>query len=818
MLKKNTLTLMLAAFFGGAFLLLLSYAFVGIFPFGDKALLTIDLSHQYVDFYSFLRQSFFADKENFIYSLSTALGGDTLGLTAYYLLSPLNVFILIFPESLLLEAVLFITVLKAGLCAAFFAFFINREFPSESRLLKLSFSLMYGLCAFSVVYAMCPMWIDGVILLPLIAAGALDILRGKSPLLFCIGLFIAIISNYYIGFILCIFIFLFYITAAAAFTDTLKELIMKMKRFLVFSALSGLCCAVLLLPVFFSLRDGRMGYDSLILIPYYNFSPADFFSKLFLGYLDTVKTTGNSSGLPNIFSGVLSVLGLPLYYLNRNIKIKERISFGVLLIFLFFSMQINTLNLLWHGLQAPYWYPYRFSFVFSFTALFLSFKGIIRIKELNKERLILSLSLGLIPYIFGAVFAPYIYVLITALFLILYICLFYKKQSIMFICAAVIFEMGLSTFLYTNNIADTYNYAKRESYTGYVDKLRSLLKKTEDDTLYRTEKTVTRSRNDNMSLGINGLSHYSSVFNNNVNAFIKGMGFLQAHFWTKYKGATPLTDSLFGIKYVISDEKNPFYEKIGQENGYSLYKNPYALPLAFFSKGNFESFKLSGNPFLNQMSFLDEITGENSKPFIEEMYEKSELSYTVTTSGSGPLYFYFHGKRTAQCDLYVNGKLIGNYFRDYIYKDNNYNIVYAGNFRRGEKVNISLYPPATVKVNVDRAYFYRLDMKTLAASLEGIKKAEVKKISSSEYEIKANSDRDAFLLTTIPYSSGFSVKINGAKASAVRAAGTFMAFNVKKGETVISVKYYPKGIFSGTLISIISLMFLILFIFKYNRV
>ena len=817
-MKRENTKLYISAFSGALFILLFSYAVVHIFPFGDKALLTIDLSHQYVDFYSFLRQSFFGDKGNLLYSLSTALGGDTFGLTSYYLLSPLNIIILIFPEGMILEAVLLMTLVKAGLCSVFFAFFITKELNVKSYWLRLAFSLMYGLCSYSVVYAMCPMWIDALILLPVVAAGAGEISRGKSPLIFCVSLVITIISNYYTGYMVCLFIALYYICISISASDTLRELLKRLCRFGIFAFFSGLCCAFLLIPVISSLKSGRMGYYATDLSMSYDFTPVEFLSKLFAGYSDTVKTTNSSNGLPNIYSGVLCVLGLPMYFLNKKFSLKEKNSFGTLIFILCLSMFLNPVNLLWHGMQEPYWYPYRYSFVLSFALLVVSLKGLINVAELSKKQLISSVVIGLVPYAVGAFAAPVYFVVLTAVFAGIYILLILKKARPVFLFLVVFGEMVISTSCFAVTIDLMYKYEKRSSYTDYTANLKEVLADIKDDSLYRTEKTVARSRNDNMSLYINGISHYSSTFSSNVNSFIKSMGFLQSRTWTKYKGATPLTDSVLGIKYLISDTENPFYEKISEKNGYYLYKNNYALPLAFLSDGNLGTFSLSSNPFENQQNFLDEICGEKTNALIKQEYEKSDLSYSVMTSEAGALYFYFSASSAYQCDLYVNGKLIGNYFRDYIYKDNNYNIVYAGNFKQGERVNIRLVPPENTSMNVDEAYFYCLDNANLISALSSIEKAEVTQVSATEYKINVKSDRDTVLMTTIPL-SGFSVTVNGDKSKAIHAAGTFYAFDIKAGETTVIMKYCPHNFKTGIIITMISLILLIAFLLldKKNR-
>ena len=60
------------------------YAVAGFAPFGEKTLLTVDMNGQYVAFFSQLR-SILLGKDDLLYTFGKALGGDMIGLFAYYI-------------------------------------------------------------------------------------------------------------------------------------------------------------------------------------------------------------------------------------------------------------------------------------------------------------------------------------------------------------------------------------------------------------------------------------------------------------------------------------------------------------------------------------------------------------------------------------------------------------------------------------------------------------------------------------------------------------------------------------------------------------
>ena len=78
-----------------AFIIYLVYVAMGLHPIGDGCVLVLDLNGQYVWFFEALR-NFVRGDADLLYSFSRALGGEFLGIYAYYLASPLSFDVLIF--------------------------------------------------------------------------------------------------------------------------------------------------------------------------------------------------------------------------------------------------------------------------------------------------------------------------------------------------------------------------------------------------------------------------------------------------------------------------------------------------------------------------------------------------------------------------------------------------------------------------------------------------------------------------------------------------------------------------------------------------
>ncbi|NLA70953.1 MAG: YfhO family protein, partial [Clostridiaceae bacterium] len=97
----------------------LAYGAIQVFPFGQRHMLTVDLYHQYAPFFALFRDKLLSGGSLF-YSMAGGLGTNFYALFAYYLASPLNLLLLIFPPAYLTEAIMLITLIKIGLAGLTF--------------------------------------------------------------------------------------------------------------------------------------------------------------------------------------------------------------------------------------------------------------------------------------------------------------------------------------------------------------------------------------------------------------------------------------------------------------------------------------------------------------------------------------------------------------------------------------------------------------------------------------------------------------------------------------------------------------------------
>ena len=89
---------------------------------------------------------------------------------------------------------------------------------------------------------------------------------------------------------------------------------------------------------------------------------------------------------PNIYCGVGILLFIPLYFMNKKVSFKEKISYLCLIIFFYLSFSTNVLNFIWHGFHYPNSLPCRQSFIYVLFLLAMGYKGFLVLKDRPKKQ------------------------------------------------------------------------------------------------------------------------------------------------------------------------------------------------------------------------------------------------------------------------------------------------------------------------------------------------------------------------------------------------------------------------------------------------
>lgn len=838
-------------------LMLAVYAFVGIAPFGGKSLLTIDMDAQYTSFFASLKDVF-KPGHSALYSWSKALGGNYVGLFSYYMASPFSAIVFLFSKRNLPWAVFWITLLKvsaAGLTAAVYFTEKNRQRWLQTTLI----STCYAMCAYMLTYQQNTLWIDGMICLPLILLGIEHILRHRGYALYTLSLLAAIIANYYIGYMLCIFSVLFFIYRLLLSRPTARGLWTIHKRsiggFAAASIAAVAASAWITLPTFFSLLEDKANFRLSRFRLTFNFTPVDFFSKLFLGSYDMDETM---TGLPNIFCGMLVLLCAAAYFFNRGISIRRKALTGGLLGVLFCCLWFNPLNLVWHMFQYPVWYPYRYSFMFSFLLLILANHTLINWEGISRWVWAVPPAFMILSGV--AAGKGYSFLtpskLIATLAWLLFYCLFYwilsKKNGIRSMKKAVI--VGVCVLLPGELVLNGYwtlewmNYREMDVYTAYVDEMLETVdyvKERESDVFYRMESNNTWGYNYSMLLDFNGATHYSSTGEKINKRFMGCLGNRNNGNWSNYNGETLVSDALLGIKYFLakpSGLQHSHYDMLDWTGEVTIYENPYALPLGYLVDDTLMEVGLfEGAPFAFQNVLVEAMSGvgdvftpldegqvemelmnmswryneQGEMEFYKTGGEEDQhyVEFQVAVQEGGPTYFYPQVDTFGLCRLYVNGSAQGYYFNTF----QHHNLCIGSGDSPG--MATVRFVPEEDKFWLEDNQFFQLNMALLSQAYDRLSKYPLRITENGGHTLtgEITLDQKGLLFTTIPYNEGWRIEVDGEKVQPLILLETFIGLELEAGEHEIVFYHIPQGLITGILLSGIGILYLIIFLWTTRR-
>ena len=673
-------------------LLLIAFAVIGIFPFGENSILIIDNHHQYtpflIEFGKILREG-----GSLLHSWTAGLGSNYLSRFAYYLSSPLNFFSVFIKDSAATEFVLALVLFRAG--AAGLALFVYlRAKTATQSFITVAFAVMYALCGFFLAYYWNIMWFDCVAVFPLIALGIEKLADGGNGLPYCLALAYAIISNYFIAIMICIFSALYF---AAYFTGGVSRrektdiraarppscgAPLKLARFTgvpgriglfaLYSLIAGALSAIVTLPAYYGLlQSSAAGAELPKSIRFYS----DIIDIL-ANHLALLKPS-IMVGLPNIYCGVAVMILVPLYFINRAIPFKEKIANGLLFSFFIISFNVNTLDFLWHGTHFPNSLFFRFAFLYVFLILSMSYRAIIHIDAVCGREVFASFALlaGFILFMeiqpaekttSWTIYGSLAFAMAESIVVVILLRRrrgvvagepglrgAYKAAEIalaVLICAEITVNAGYG--IGESGIFPKQNYLSK---TADIKPAVNLVKSLEPDGGYgfeRMEFTEHTTYNTPIVYGYKGISYYSSTSYVAVNEMFGKLGLIDSNAWYVYRSAPPPFNSMFAIRYLLS-QNGAYYNGIYPETDLTgedmagnvkVYENPYFLPVGFMVNDSLLSWGFTqANPFLCQEDFYRRAAGLSEPLFYRLEPEAVTVTNMSVSSGGGQngLYHYW---------------------------------------------------------------------------------------------------------------------------------------------------------------------------------
>ena len=775
---KNKLCYLVAALIP-IIIMLIAFCVKGVWFDGEK-LAFGDMQAQYSEMILYFRKVI-TGEESIFYSITKGLGGDMYATLTYYMLSPFNLIALFFKESNIMQAIYFIILGKIGLSGLTMYIFLNSK--NKNKIHTLIFSTCYSLMAFVVDGYFCIMWLDAVYMAPLILFGIDKLINEKKIIMYMITLALAIIFNFYMGYIICIFSVIYFVyklclTYKLEEKEKIKSTIF---RFIISSIFAGLATSCIwLISIIEILKTSRDGVGTTATL-------ISVIRSLFIGSYDEKNLLNYYQ--PNLYCGILvNVLLISYFFNKKNTKLERGISLTIIAIFIA-SIFIPILNYFCHGFSYPIGYNFRFAYLFDLFLILIANKELEQLEFLKKKSKIALVILCLRTIYFMS--TQFKLGWITLVFLIIYtIILSLKinrtvKDVILFIF--VIIEFIVNTIL---SLYPAFNQTTFEDY--YND----ICKGFPDNGFYRISGYDYYGIDETIGAGKSSTKGFYSTINNNIVEFYLKVGYTGgANVYDANQNNTPIVNSILGVKYIYNYAKLNMYElekeikvkkfdansNVYFESKNYIYRNDNALSLGYMIEGYEDLINL--NPFQYQNNLLKKISGNNNDILLEVLDNKENNGLKESK------YIY-----------------VMTYYENNTFSINNvsYNPLKPGEILAIEN---NFGSDELTIVSDNELLVYYLDEKEFQNSIEKLKENQLENIEVNKNKITGNikAENAGTLMLSIPYENGINIYVDGKKTEYHKIYDMFIGIDIEEGEHEIKIEYKSFVFIPSVIISVVSI-------------
>ena len=838
------------------------FGFLGLAPVGGSALLFRDGQNQMTDLFNWFKDVL-EGKGSVDYSFAKSLGGSNYAVYAYYLASPFSLLVMLFAKNQVSEFLDVLFILKTCVACGTAFYYLIRKFSPKGIFrygVTIILAMSYALSSFFVCQSSNTMWLDGAYLLPIVLAGVEKLIEGKKSTLFIVSLALGLCFNWYTGVINIMFsgIWLIFETVRRTVTDDdcdvsgqvfqgvpsgPRGVITVFIRYILSFVCSALLSCMMLLPTIYILSERTYGRSDLTMLLDIRFigKVIDVVSNYAFGNIST-------KGSPSLFAGSFVFIGIALLFLAGWKNIREKIVYGVFLLFtvmIFYWKPLVTLFSLLREVES-FWYRYAYVGIFALIFIAASFyldrgfadvkvwmplavcgvyvaitvvMGIVCNTAVNSHQILFAwtvedlaggarIDYEVFPVVSKLVFPVLISILMSVSIFVRSEKMWFRHVLSCLLAGVIVVELGLGQVI----LAKIYSTANGSNELGrYIKCETALLDAVPDSSFVRrvqttyhgthSEAPLYTSYNEPMGFGFNSVTSFVSDPEERTVRFLDKAGY------PAYKDTITVTvsenialDSLLGVKYVMlgaddKDDKGLQYIA-GVEGFKNMYSNPYVLPVAFKYNGTgpYDSDKTDPAEYLNDM-YLN-LTGEGHL-FTPVEYELSieGNNYDFKPSlpdGADPenymIYTDFKTSSSEPAVMYINDQRYSDYFM----------------FLAPSMVRVAADETGSAKVRIAfekykgsdeiqvEAKFWILDLVKLdkAAKNARLNSASRQVLEDGYARFEVNDAKAGqSLFTSVPYEKGWTVKLNGNLAQYQLVGDALISVPLEDGNNIVEMKY-----------------------------
>ena len=772
----------------------------GVYPFGPESFLTEDLKYQYIDFFTWFRHVL-TGEANVFYSFAQGMGSNTWGLYSYYLASPFNFIILLFDEANLTLAIYVIVALKLACMNVAMAWYLRRRFEL-TRSWALALALCYTWSTWSATNLRNPLWLDALILLPLMAWSCRQLLRTGRFIGLSLLVAADVITCWYMAYITLLFccLFVLFELAVMIYDDEVRParswIAGRAVRFTAAILLGLGLSAWTFVPTVLAM----MGGGAKTAVGMFQTYP----TALIRGFL---PFAWNIDHAPQFYTGLIPLVLAIAMVFEKRIDKRLRALTLVFAGFLVVSSVLGPLMYVWCGFRQPNGFYCRIAFLLSFleiwaAAFLLMRRAACRAEGSNTRTVSWTEAGGR-----SACAAPIA-----------------RKLAPFGALVLVLADLGFNAHVCWNQLYINYPQDTHDTYVNEVDTQVRELKQLDADAFYRVDKTYNRAGaafNEGISHGFNQLSTYSSANNPQAVAFLNSLGYSsEGEFSSVYAAPNLVMDSLLGVRYIGTWSKpvESTETTLPHSNVTSpLYYNPHALSLGYpCANGTDSEATLQGdNPFERQNTLFVELTGIE-RPLYTQLQgvEQTRSDASITWAVELPAHTigYTYAQTGVESDwsqsvgLIVGGEMISSEATRFSHNVRAFGE--SGDESTQHEISMVQGSPETQLPPKSQCLFYALNIDVFE---EGIERLQSRQFTPDVFEDGRvegayNAEEQTDLVLSIPYDKGWSATIDGKEVALSPAFGGGMSqIQVPEGSHRIEMRFQSPGFTVGCAASIAAL-------------
>lgn len=654
------------------------YALSGLYPFGNLTTAVGDGMAQYVPFLADFVEKI-KEGGSLFFTWHAGRGTNFWSTISYYLASPFNLIGLFFDKENIADAFSLITLLKPAFASLTFSIFLKGIYKKNDASLAI-FSVLWGFSAFIIGAIFFTTWIDAIIYFPLVVLSLHGMMNGKSAWKYSLSLGVAIASNFYIGWIICIFCVIYFVYSLISDDDVVYEgittssekndieeddeeslnifdifkhsyLLGSCFKFALSSILAGTISAVFTVPAFVSLQSTVKGAVS-IRESQLNFT--DFWAALasHIFPANDIYITYNTYDYIFCFVGLMSLILSVAFFFVKGISTKKKVGNLFLLVVMWFSYAVHSISYIWHGFGEPAGLAYRFSFVYSFILLKIAYEVFINIKQTSSIGILFgsAISFGCVA---GLYFSPtlsyYFFSWETVIYIVTFIVVFtvllmLKKNDKMpkAITWLILLAIVIEVFTFNKNSINVKNVDGIFKEQSAIKETSEMLNDGEYLTFAANSKDFDEMLMYGLLFGYNSTELYSSMADGHYTLALSEMG-SYGNRMNAQNGAqeqTPIYNLLFPSRYYLDGtgrlSESWYRSKINQDETYTLFENKYTMPFMYVASFDIENYEPFGffSVADNQNDAFKHITGLDKDAVTKNMstnFEYQNCKYISNT-------------------------------------------------------------------------------------------------------------------------------------------------------------------------------------------